>query len=187
MSLGSEPVGGERIAVNLSHLRRPDPAMHSSVLGRSGDRHYNAPTCCRFNRMRITRLLLAALISAGLSSAQNLKFALRVDVDVVSVDVEVTDAGGKAVTTLTEDDFLLYEDGKPQEIRHFASVEAPYTILAMFDCTGSLSDQWEFLAAALLGFVRSLRSQDSIGIVAFGTNLISLRDWIPRNDLRLDF
>jgi len=91
------------------------------------------------------------------------------------------------VTTLTKDDFRLYEDGVPQEIRHFASTEAPYKILAMFDCTGSLSDQWEFLATAMLGFVRGLRSQDSIAIVAFGTDLISLRGWIPRNDLRLDF
>src|SRR5437773_2334242 len=139
--------------------------------------------CCS-SRMRITRLLLAALMSAGLSSAQNLKFALRVDVAVVSVDVEVTDANGKAVTTLTKDDFRLHEDGVPQEIRHFASTEAPYKILAMFDCTGSLSDQWEFLATAMLGFVRGLRSQDSIAIVAFGTDLISLRGWIPRNDLR---
>ena len=137
--------------------------------------------------MRLSRLLFVALLSAALSSAQDQKFALRVDVAVVSVDVEVSDGDGRAVTTLSKEDFLLNEDGTPQEIRHFASTEAPYTTLAMFDCTGSLSDQWQFLHDAMLGFAQGLRSQDSIGMVAFGTDLIPLQTWAPRGSLQLDF
>ena len=137
--------------------------------------------------MRLTRLVIIVLASIILSAAQDQKFALRVDVAVVSVDVEVTDANGRAVTSLAKEDFRLDEDGKPHEILHFASADAPYAILSMFDCTGSLSDQWEFLRVAMLGFVQTLRPQDSIGIVAFGTRLIPLRDWVLRNDLRLDF
>src|ERR1051326_189392 len=115
--------------------------------------------------MRLLRLVFIVLASVVLTSAQDQKFALKVDVDVVSLDVEVTD--------LPKEDFRLEEDGRPTEIRHFASADAPYAILAMFDCTGSLSDQWEFLRVAMLGFVQTLRPQDSIGIVAFASRLIS--------------
>ena len=137
--------------------------------------------------MRLTRLVVVVLASVVLSAAQDQKFALRVDVAVVSIDVEVTDANGRAVTSLTKEDFQLDEDGQPREILHFASADAPYAILSMFDCTGSLSDQWAFLQDAMLGFVQTLRPHDTIGIAAFGTQLIPLRDWVLRNDLRLDF
>jgi VWFA-related protein len=45
-----------------------------------------------------------------------------VDVNVVNVDVFVTDKQGNRVTGLTSDDFTLYEDGKPVEITNFYAV-----------------------------------------------------------------
>src|SRR5262249_42826326 len=111
----------------------------------------------------------------------------KVDVDVLFVDVEVTHPDGKTITTLTKDDFQLYEDGSLREIRNFASADAPYSVLAMFDCTGSLGDQWEFLSDALLGFTRKIRPQDSIRVAAFGSDLIPLRNWAHGAELHLDF
>jgi VWFA-related protein len=137
--------------------------------------------------MKILRLALAALICGVLSSAHHSRFALKIDAAVLSLDVEVTDPGGKPVTTLTKADFQLSQDGAPQEISYFAPTDAPYRILAMFDCTGSLSGQWEFLSDAVAGFVRGLRSQDSIRLVAFGLQPVTLRNWTLRNGLRLDF
>jgi len=47
-------------------------------------------------------------------------FTFRVPVDVVVVNVAVTDSQGKPVRDLTKDDFKVYEDGKPQPIHTFA-------------------------------------------------------------------
>lgn len=46
----------------------------------------------------------------------------RVDVDVVNVDVYVTDRDGRPVTGLTADDFAVFEDGRPVEITNFYAV-----------------------------------------------------------------
>lgn len=45
-------------------------------------------------------------------------------VDVVAVDIVVLDADGNPVHGLGKDDFLLSEDGKPQEVSSFEAIEA---------------------------------------------------------------
>lgn len=46
----------------------------------------------------------------------------RVDVDIVNVDVYVTDRRGEPVTDLTAGDFEVFEDGRPMEITNFYAV-----------------------------------------------------------------
>lgn len=50
-------------------------------------------------------------------------FVERVDVNVVNVEVFVTDADGHRVAGLSRDDFELFEDGEPVEISNFYTVE----------------------------------------------------------------
>lgn len=52
-------------------------------------------------------------------------FVDSVDVQVVNVDVIVTDRQGNPITDLTQDDFKLYQDGDRVEISHFARVHRP--------------------------------------------------------------
>ncbi|MDH3255748.1 MAG: VWA domain-containing protein [Acidobacteriota bacterium] len=49
-------------------------------------------------------------------------FFESVEVNVVNVDVYVTDKKGKRVTGLNKDDFELFEDGKPIEVTNFYAV-----------------------------------------------------------------
>jgi hypothetical protein len=63
-------------------------------------------------------------------SAQEPTFAIKVDVPLVSVDVSVK-TGSKSVQGLTKDDFLLYEDGRLQEIQHFSSSVEPIKLFAI--------------------------------------------------------
>ena len=46
-----------------------------------------------------------------------------VDVEIVNIDVWVTDTEGKPVTGLDRDDFVVYRDGEPVEIANFYAVE----------------------------------------------------------------
>lgn len=46
-------------------------------------------------------------------------FSETVQVNVVNVDVVVTDRDGNPVTDLKRDDFVVHEDGKPVEIKYF--------------------------------------------------------------------
>jgi VWFA-related protein len=50
----------------------------------------------------------------------------RSGVDLIDVDVFVTDKDGRVVRDLTQDDFEIVEDGKPQAIRTFSFVDLPF-------------------------------------------------------------
>jgi len=49
----------------------------------------------------------------------------RVSVDYVEVDVLVTDSQGNYVRDLKKEDFQIFEDGKPQTLSNFVSVDIP--------------------------------------------------------------
>jgi VWFA-related protein len=131
------------------------------------------------NHLFIT-VLVFLLGSAGLV-AQNKEFRLGVDVANVPIQVEVLDANGRPVTDLTKDDFAIYEDGRLQQIQSFSSLDSPYSILALFDCTSSLREHWRFLETAMNSFVNALRPQDHVSVVAFGSGTETLLDLTPRD------
>jgi VWFA-related protein len=64
-------------------------------------------------------LVLAAPFAAGQAAAQEETFSETVDVNVVNVEVFVTDQDGRRATGLTRDDFEVYEDGKRVAITNF--------------------------------------------------------------------
>src|SRR5215203_626141 len=70
-------------------------------------------------------LILAALtpsLSAQAPPPQD-QFGEAVDVNVVNVDVYVTDKNGRPVTGLRKEEFELREDGKRVEITNFEAVD----------------------------------------------------------------
>jgi VWFA-related protein len=68
---------------------------------------------------------LVFLWTAGVAGAQQAGglFFDTVEVRVVNVEVLVTDKDGNAVTDLAQEDFAVFEDGKPVEITNFFAVE----------------------------------------------------------------
>jgi VWFA-related protein len=132
-------------------------------------------------------LLLCGIAALG----QDEPFRFRVDVELVTLDVGVSDAGGRPVSDLKRDDFQIYEDGQLREIRSFSSVETPYNVLSLLDCTSSVQESWPVLIKAYSSFVNTLRPQDRVSMAYFGSTTHSLLDWTPRNagmtvTLRLD-
>ncbi len=64
-----------------------------------------------------TAIAAATCISLLLHAQESPTY--KVDVDVVNVLATVHDRNGHLVNDLSKDDFILEEDGKPQEIRYF--------------------------------------------------------------------
>ena len=126
--------------------------------------------------MRLLKLIFAVTICSTWASAQE-PFVLNVDARNVSVNVTVMDAAGRPVTKLTRNDFTVFEDGVPQEIQKFESVEIPYNILMNVDCSGSTEADWPFMKNAVDRFASKLRSQDKISVAQFGTRIETLMDW----------
>src|SRR5260370_19429048 len=63
---------------------------------------------------------------------------LGVDVPLVLIPVNVTTPLGSSVTSLTKENFRLFEDGVEQRITHFASEDAPVSIGLLLDTSGSM-------------------------------------------------
>jgi Ca-activated chloride channel family protein len=130
-------------------------------------------------------ILIAGLALSGMIHGQE-PLTLRVDVSLVTLDVEVTDANDRSVTTLTRDDFQIYEDGVLQDVRSFDAVETPYNVLLIFDCSASTEPHWPFLIQAMNTFTRTLRPQDRIAIAQFGGDFRILQSWFSRTSASTD-
>ena len=91
-------------------------------------------------RRRLVYPLLALLLIPPILSAQKEqqpKFG--VDVNLVSLDVEVLDQDGKPVLGLEKSDFAVRENGKPVEVSHFAWLSDRPVSLAMVLDTSAIS------------------------------------------------
>jgi len=115
------------------------------------------------------------LIAFGKASSQD-PYTLKLDVPVVSIDVTVLDGKDNLVNSLTKDDFLIYENGSPQDVRFFSSVSAPYNVFLLFDSSPSTRGNRNFMRSAVAGLFDNLRPQDSIAIGSFDRDFkVSLR------------
>ena len=106
------------------------------------------------------------LILTGLLAAQD-PFTLKLDVEVVSVDVTVLDSKDNLVNNLTKDDFLIYEDRVPQPIRFFSPVSAPSHIFLLFDTSDSTVGNRNFMVNSANKLIENLKPQDSIALGSF--------------------
>ena len=69
-------------------------------------------------------LALMLAVSGGLAAQESEPFSEVVEVNVVNVDVIVTDSDGNPVQGLEQADFLLLEDGKPVETTNFVAISS---------------------------------------------------------------
>jgi len=76
-------------------------------------------------------VLLILLLFALAASAQDYK--IRAKVDLVEVPVSVKGAGDKLITGLTQDDFTILEDGRPQTISTFTADPVPLSAAVIVD------------------------------------------------------
>ncbi len=123
---------------------------------------------------------ISAVISAVASSSQSSPDAtLRVDVKLVSVFVNVTDANGALVGSLTRDDFALSEDNRPQQISVFErESELPLNLTIAVDTSASVSKDRLLERDASKKFVHALlRPQDQMSVFEFSTNVSQLADF----------
>jgi VWFA-related protein len=65
-------------------------------------------------------------------------FTFRTGVELINVTVTVTDERGRFVPNLRMEDFIVYEDGKPQTILQFESERVPVSLGVVLDTSGSM-------------------------------------------------
>jgi Ca-activated chloride channel family protein len=126
--------------------------------------------------MRMVKFSLILLALTATAAAQQ-EFQLKVDVALVSVDVGVYDRKGESVTTLQRDDFQIFEDGVPQQIRAFEPSGVSFNALLVVDRSRSMERAWDSVVTGLNRFMEVLRPQDRVAIAAFDSGIDMMSDW----------
>ena len=133
-------------------------------------------------RRHIRAGIITGLILLGaatpLVSAQEDK-PLRLDVKLVSLFVNVTDKNGAIIGGLNEDDFRVFEDGRPQKISVFErQSEFPLNLTLAIDTSSSTYKDRSIEEAAAKKFVHAMvRQQDRMSVIQFNTYVTQLTDF----------
>jgi len=96
---------------------------------------------------------------------------LRVDTELVEVPFTVVDRNGKPLINLSKNNFLVFEDNKPQKVEEFLAVSAPFEVALLLDTSGSTRNDLELIRRAARDFIASLRPGDRVSITAFKTSI----------------
>jgi Ca-activated chloride channel family protein len=98
-------------------------------------------------------------------------------IEVINLNVSITDARGQYVTGLTREDFAVFEDGVKQEISIFAHENLPISMVLMVDTSASMDDKLSAARTAGKRFVRTLRPQDVAQVMQFNDRATVLQDF----------
>jgi len=111
---------------------------------------------------------LLLLVMANVSRSQDPIETIRIDSDLVDLKVSVLNASKSAAPSLLEQkDFLVLEDGKPQDIAFFAAADVPFDLVLLLDLSGSNSKKLKLIKRSARRFVDSARPVDRIALVTF--------------------
>jgi VWFA-related protein len=99
---------------------------------------------------------------------------IRTETSLVQLNIGVVDKQGRPVTSLTQKDFVVYEDGVKQSIQHFEPVDAPFSLVLMLDMSGSTLNFRQQLKLASQRFLDALAPEDRVAVVQFNKDVKSL-------------
>jgi VWFA-related protein len=141
---------------------------------------------------RLLVLVIAALLVAGITMAQGPKkdigkdvplspvsppkstkpddlpqAALSIDVDVVSLDVVVTDQSGNPISGLEKKHFKVFDNDVEQTITNFSPTDSPLTVVVLAEFSNTFGYYYSDVVGPAAGFINSLRPDDWAALIAF--------------------
>jgi Ca-activated chloride channel homolog len=96
-----------------------------------------------------------------------LQAVISVHTELVAVPVTVTDARGHHVSGLSQENFRVFENGRPQPIAAFHHGDAPVTLGLIIDRSQSMRTKTPALQAAVSALSQSSRPDDELFAVDF--------------------
>jgi len=107
------------------------------------------------------------LITCGvLYAAQK---SLKVDVELVMVNVSVSDSEDHPLTDLKSENFQMFEDKVEQKIRYFSSEATPVSLGIVFDISHSMERKLDFAKGAAMRFLQTGTPDDEYFLVEFSS------------------
>ena len=126
--------------------------------------------------------LVAAAVTAALQIASAQAPAppqvpFRAGVELVSLNVTVSEGAGKYVTDLAAEDFSVFEDGVKQDVTFFNRTNLPIALSLLLDTSASMDTKLPTAQEAAIGFARRLRPQDLAEVIDFDSRVVVLQNF----------
>lgn len=129
----------------------------------------------QYRRPSFHALFAAILLAIAVApTAAQEDDVIRTETSLVQLNIGVVDKQGRPITSLTRNDFVIYEDGVKQSIQQFEPVDAPFSLVLMLDMSGSTLNFRQQLKLASQRFLDALGPEDRVAVVQFNKDVKSL-------------
>lgn len=102
---------------------------------------------------------------------------LKIDTNLVTIPVIVTDRTGHYLPDVQRDELNIFEDGVQQNIAYFQKVSAPFHVVLMLDTSASTEEKLRQIQAAAMAFVEQLQPADRVKIISFDDQVRELNEF----------
>jgi len=111
---------------------------------------------------------------------------VRVNSDLVVLNITVTDKAGQYAKGLKLSDFKIYEDSvevRPTMISSFSLQESPYAAVVLLDSSGSMEARFSMARSAAIRFLDGLRPEDVAAVYKFDSKVERVQEFSGGRDL----
>jgi Ca-activated chloride channel family protein len=140
-----------------------------------------------FPKLLHALLFICALLSVSIETfAQQDDDVVRVNTELVVLNVTVTDKAGQYVPGLRLSDFKVFEDGKEvpaSAIANFSVHESPFASVVLLDTSGSMESRLSLGRSAAIRFLDGLRLEDVAAVYKFDYKIEQVQDFSSGRDL----
>jgi Ca-activated chloride channel family protein len=109
-----------------------------------------------------------------------------VGTNLVTINVIVSDASGRYVNGLTQDQFTVYDNKVKQQIAHFSTGATPVSFGIICEIHESAPEQTRAMFAAIKQFTSTLQAEDDFFFLAFSEHGSVTTEFIPSWNQILD-
>lgn len=103
----------------------------------------------------------------GVQQGEGGTFTFKKKVEEVVLHATVIDQKQHLVTGLRQDDFIVFEDGRPMPITSFRQEDIPVAIGIIIDNSGSMRDKRQKVNQAAINLVKASNPRDEVFVVNF--------------------
>ncbi len=126
---------------------------------------------------------LFTFFSASSIVGQNDADTIKVESSIVVLNATITDAKGKPVSGLKQNQFQVFEDGKEQKIEFFEAEKTPFAAIILLDSSGSMQQRVSLARSAAIQFLDRLRIDDVAAIYNFDSKISLVQDFSNNRDI----
>ena len=102
---------------------------------------------------------------------------IKIDTDMVNLDVTVIDQNNNSVANLKKEDFSVYEDKVKQTIESVSREEVPVSFGLVIDTSGSMRSKLQSVSDAAVLLIKQMRRDDEAFVASFKAEAELVQDF----------